>query len=80
MADRFRPGNLYTLPVAETVIGEGIIKAIVGDLRQTVFLITVLHLDLCFHTAHLGFAADFCQTSDAVIAVRRLSASDAHTL
>jgi len=39
MADRRLSGNGHTLSVAESVIGKGIVKTVMGDLGQTFLVI-----------------------------------------
>ena len=74
MADRRLSGNGHTLSVAESVIGKGIVKTVMGDLGQTVPVIGILDLDICFCSVYRCFSCDFCQTVHGVIAVIRLMA------
>jgi len=39
MADCRLSGNGYALSVAESVIGKGIVKAVMGDLGQTILVL-----------------------------------------
>ena len=74
MADRRLSGNGHTLSVAESVIGKGIVKTVMGDLGQTVLVIGILDLDGCLCAIYRCFPRDFCQTVHGVIAVIRLMA------
>ena len=74
MADCRLSGDGYALSVAKSVIGKGIVKAVMGDLGQTVPVIGILDLDGCLCSVDRCFSRDFCQSVHGVIAVIRLMA------